>query len=92
MIVAIGIRPKAPHQIVVSNVARLGRDSTGKGCRRNFYERRRTEGLSVKFGDEAMLVAIVIRPESQQIGLLERSGSLLRSSLGDKLMPRSRPS
>jgi hypothetical protein len=63
VIVVIGIRPKATYQVVVGDVAGLGRDGTRKGCRRNFYERRRTGGLKVEFDDEAMLMAIIIRPE-----------------------------
>jgi len=67
VIVAIGIRPKAAHLVVVSDVASLGRDGTGKGCRRNFYERRRTEGLSVDLYNEAMQMAIIIRPEPRRL-------------------------
>lgn len=48
VIIAGGIRPKAAHLVVVGDVAGLGCDSTGKKCRRNFYELRRAEGLSVK--------------------------------------------
>ena len=67
MIVAIGIRPKAAHAVLVGDVAGLGRDGTGKGCRRNFYERGRTGGLSVEFDNEAMLMAIIIRPEPRRL-------------------------
>jgi hypothetical protein len=62
VIIAIGIRPKAAHQVVVGDVA-TGRDGTRKGCRWNFYERRRTEGLSVESRQRAMLMASIICPE-----------------------------
>jgi hypothetical protein len=67
VIIVIAIRPKATHQVVVSDVAGLGRDGTGKSCRRNFYEGGRTGGLSVEFDNEAMLVAIIIRPETRRV-------------------------
>jgi hypothetical protein len=67
VIVALGIRPKAAHLLIVSDVAGLSPDGTGKGGRRNFYEPRQTGGLSVEFDNEAMLVAIIIRPEPRRL-------------------------
>jgi hypothetical protein len=66
VIVAMGIRPKAAHLVVVNDVAGLGRDGTGKGCRRNLYERGRTGGLSVEFDDEPMLVAMIFGPKPRR--------------------------
>ena len=65
VIVALGIRPKAAHPVFVCDVTGLRRDSAVKGCRWNFYELRRTEGLKVELHNEAMLVAIIIRPKSR---------------------------
>ena len=47
VIVALGIGPKAAHPVFVCDVTGLGRDGAVKGCRWNFYELRRTEGLKV---------------------------------------------
>jgi hypothetical protein len=94
VIIAIRIGPKAAHQVVVGDVAGLGRNGTGKGRRRNFDERRRGGGLRVELYDEAMLVAIIVRPEprglvevidAEQIlqGVVTFGGEPAGSSIGD---------
>ena len=78
LIVAIGIRPKAAHPVDVSDAGGLDRDGTGKGCRRNFYEFRSIGRLSVDFDNEAMRVALIIRPEPRRLVQVIDAEQILR--------------